>query len=107
MQHQIRISTPDLEPAALSTELKKGYDRLTNGLGIREAIGYRFFDKRNSFNFSVGLVFSQNFTQNRRSINIDTGLRDDSQRVDLLNGFILSWTFPIYGHKGKKIIYYN
>jgi hypothetical protein len=106
IEHRIAITMPDQEPAALSRAHKKGYDRLTNGFGLRQAAGYRFFDKRNYLNFAIGLEFSQNFTRNRRSINIDTGLRDDRSRLDLLGGIIATWTLPLHA-SGPKKIYYN
>ena len=68
--------------------------------------GYRFFDKRNYVNFAIGLELSQNFTRSRRSINIDTGLRDDRARLDLLGGITATWTLPIYAKSGRRI-YYN
>ena len=106
IEHRIAIRTPDLEPAALSPTHKKGYDRLSNGFGLRQGLGYRFFDKRNYLNFAIGLELSQNFTRNRRSINIDTGLRDDRSRIDLLGGLTATWTLPLYA-KAAKRIYYN
>jgi hypothetical protein len=86
IEHRIYFVMPDLEPASLSKEHRKGYDRLTNGLGLRQGAGYRFFDKRNYVNFAIGLELSQNFTRSRRSIN--------------------TWTLPIYAKSGRRI-YYN
>lgn len=106
IEHRIAIQTPDLEPAALSPTHQKGYDRLTNGIGFRQGVGFRFFDKRNYLNFAIGLEVSENFTKNRRSINIDTGLRDDKLRLDLLSGLTASWVLPLYS-KGPRKIYYK
>lgn len=106
IEHKILIQTDDVEPASLSKEHKKGYDRLTNGFGIREGVGYRFFDNRNYINFAIGIEFSQNFTQNRRRVDFDTGLRDDRNRMDLLGGLRATWTIPITAQAPRKI-YYN
>ncbi|MEO0469038.1 MAG: hypothetical protein AAF206_05415 [Bacteroidota bacterium] len=105
MQHQIRIRSRDVEAAPISGDYHKGYDRLSNGFGIRESFGYRFFDNDGTVNLSIGLEFSQNFTQNRRSINFDTGMADTRTRVDLLSGFTVSWIFPIYSQSPDRVYY--
>jgi len=102
LQHRIHFRTIGSPVAAISGPYRKGYDRLTNGPGIRQGLGFRFFDPKGFFNFSIGLEFSQHFTQNRRSINIDTGLADTHQRLDLLNGFSASWVFPLYRRAPDK-----
>lgn len=106
IQHKIHFSVFGNEVAALSNTHRKGYDRLTNGIGIRESIGFRFFDNKSYVNFSIGIEFSQSFTQNRRSLNIDTGQRDIQKRMDFLNGIHASWIFPIYNRAPNKV-YYN
>lgn len=106
IQHRVFFRTPGGKVAAISDDYQKGYDRLTNGWGLRQAIGYRFFANNGNVNFAIGLTFSQHFTRNRRGINIDTGLPDDGQRRDLLTGFCFSWTYPLYRRAPSKV-YYN
>ncbi|MEM6263421.1 MAG: hypothetical protein AAGI38_12990 [Bacteroidota bacterium] len=106
IQHKIRINVPDNDAAALSGDYLKGYDRLTNGIGARQAIGYRYFSNNGYLNFGIGLEFSQSFTQNRRTINVDTGLRDASDRVELLSGFYVNWTYLLY-KKAPSQFYFN
>ncbi|MFN0200640.1 MAG: hypothetical protein ACKVTZ_03930 [Bacteroidia bacterium] len=106
IQHRIDILTPRDRVYILSKQYEKGYDRLTNGIGITEEIGYRLFSNNGYWNFEAGFAFSQNFTQNRRLINIDTGLRDETKRLDLLQGFHVSWILPIFKRAPKKV-YYN
>lgn len=106
IQHRVHFRVQGESVAAISGDYRKGYDRLTNGIGIREGIGFRFFDNQGYVNFSIGVELSQNFTQNRRSINIDTGMQDLTKRMDLLSGFHATWVFPIYKRAPNKI-YYN
>jgi hypothetical protein len=106
IQHKIAIQTARSRVYAVNNVYKKGYDRLTNGLGAKEAIGYRFYDSKGFYNFDVGFVFSQNFTQNRREVNLDTGLKDTKKRVDLLQGFRVSWIYPIYKRAPEKFYYH-
>ncbi|MCB0843895.1 MAG: hypothetical protein KDE26_11635 [Bacteroidetes bacterium] len=105
MQHKIQINRLSEEVSAIEGEYVKGYDRLTNGFGIREAVGYRFLSNNGMVNFMFGFEFSQNFTQSRRSINFDTGEVPKFNRKDLLSGFFVSWIFPFYERAPNKVYY--
>jgi len=57
-------------------------------------------------NFFAGFDFTEAFTQSRRDINFDTMRKDDENRLDLLVGFRVSWTVPLYlGTKPEEIFY--
>ncbi|MEZ4772088.1 MAG: hypothetical protein R3D00_02820 [Bacteroidia bacterium] len=105
-QHKISLFPTDEKVKAITGDYKKGYDRLTNGIGIREAVGYRYFANNGFLNFSIGFEFSQNFTQSRRSINFDTGEMDTRKRMDLLSGFSVGWIFPLYERAPDKVYYF-
>lgn len=106
IQHRIWYNVPRNRIPSLTKEYQKGYDRLTNGFGVTEAFGYRNFSNNSFYNFSIGFEFSQNFTQNRRSLDFDTGIRDTRKRIDLLFGVTVNWIFPIYKQADDKIHYY-
>ena len=106
IQHRVGIRALDEVVTPVSEEYRKGYDRLANGIGIRESIGYLFLANHSGLNFSVALDFSQNFTQGRRSIQFDTGLPGLEKRRDFLTGIRVSWIFPLYNRAPDKI-YYN
>jgi len=105
IQHKIRIDAIGAQVAALSKENKKGYDRLTSGIGIREGIGYRYYSRNSLVNFSLGLNFSQNFTKSRRSIFVDTGQTEFSTRKDFLVGFNFGWMILLYRGETKRFYY--
>lgn len=84
---------------------KKAYDLLTTGIGLREELGYLFMSDNGYVNFSIGLDFSQNLTQNRRSFNTLTGGPISETRVDMLAGLRFSWIFLIY-QKAPGTYYY-
>jgi hypothetical protein len=90
---------------ALRGDRRKAYDLLTTGIGLREEIGYLYMANNGYVNFSIGLDFSQNFTQNRRSFNALTGGPLPDTRVDLLAGLRFSWIFLIY-QKAPGTYYY-
>lgn len=107
LQHKIRIQLdPNSFVTELTTEGRKGYDRLTNGLALQQFVGYQHHSKNRLVNFYAGFEFIQGFTKNRRSINVDTGLTDTAERLDLLVGFRLGWTLPFYLGEKADTIYY-
>lgn len=106
IQHKIWFNLPRNRIPTLTKQYQKGYDRLTNGIGATQSVGYRFFANNGFANFVVGLDVSENFTQNRRSINLDTGIGDTKKRLDLLWGIRACWTLPIYKEAASKTYYY-
>lgn len=95
LQHRIRLFSSNTVPQ-LADDYKKGYDRLTFGPAASQFIGYRFLDPKKRVNFTVGLEVIEGFTQNRRSLNFDTGVADKSKRLDILSGLKVSLTIPVY-----------
>ncbi|BDS10226.1 hypothetical protein [Aureispira anguillae] len=95
-QHWVRIEVLGGDIFALSDEYKKGYDRMTTGFAMRQYIGYRHLDKNRLLNFFGGFDIMQAFTKNRRGYNFDTGQVDNKDRIDILIGFRVGVTLPIY-----------
>lgn len=102
LQHKIWIDTPGSPIPYLEGDYKKGYDRFSNGISLSEFIGLISFSNKKLVNFYAGFECIQGFTQNRRAMNFDTGLKDDKQRLDLLFGIHLGWMFPIYKRVADK-----
>lgn len=106
IEHRIRIQDNNGNTVpALTGEYKKGYDRLTNGLGLRQEIGYHYLSNRRLVNFYVGLEVTQAFTRNRRSLNFDTRQTDTSDRFDLLYGLKAGWIIPLYKRVPREFYY--
>lgn len=106
IQHRIWFNVPRNRVSYLTKEYQKGYDRLSNGWGIHEGIGYRYFSNNGYVNFLVGLDVSQNFTQSRRSLQFDQGKRDSKTYLDLLYGIHAAWILPLYKVAPDKVYYY-
>lgn len=105
-QHKIRIQDdPQRAVPQLTEELKKGYDRLSNGWYISQFVGYQYLSNDRRINFYAGFETMQAFTQNRRSINIDTGMTDTKNRLDATFGFKVGWILPLYLGLGEEIFY--
>lgn len=107
LQHKIRIqSDPNSFITELTKQRLKGYDRLTNGFALQQFVGYQHLSKNRLINFYAGFELIEGFTKNRRDINVDTGMTDTSERLDLLVGFRLGWTLPFYIGEKPDTIYY-
>lgn len=106
LQHKIRIETSETGVPQLNGDYRKGYDRLTNGIGLNESVYYVYFGNKYLVNFYFGLDFIQSFTQNRRDFNFDTMSKDDKKRVDLLMGVKAGWMLPLYRKAPQKFYYY-
>ncbi len=107
LQHKLRI-TGDVGGVLpqLSGNYLKGYDRLTNGLALRQSLGYRYLNASRRINVAVELEAYQAFTQSRRDWNIDQMAADTQKRLDLLFGFKVSWILPLYiRENGDEIEY--
>lgn len=106
-EHKIRIQDdPDAPTASLTKEKKKGYDRLTRGIGINEFVGYQYFSKNHRINFYIGLELTQGFTESLRGYNYDTRVYDTEKRFDALYGGRIGWILPFYlGKKADEVWY--
>ncbi len=96
MQHKIRVTDHSKNFTQVQSSYIKGYDRLTNGLMFTENLGYLYLGKNRHANLKVSFELSQAFTKSRRSFNFDTGLEPTKARLDLLYGFKLAWSIPLY-----------
>jgi hypothetical protein len=47
----------------------------------------------------------EGFTQNRRTVNIDTGLKDDRKRMDFFLGLKVGWIIPLFKKLPKEYYY--
>ncbi len=106
LQHKIRIENTENTAPQIKGDYKKGYDRLTNGLGISEFIGYTYLGKKKLANFMAGFEFIQSWTQCRRDYNFDQMAKDTSKRFDMLSGIKISWAIPIAKRTNKEFYYY-
>ncbi|HOZ29507.1 MAG TPA: hypothetical protein PLL66_01200 [Bacteroidales bacterium] len=106
LQHHIRIENKDNNTPPILGDYKKGYDRLSNGLSLREFIGYQYLDNNGTINFYFGFEFYQAWTQCRRDYNFDTMQSDNTERKDYLSGFRIGWILPLYKKAPNKYYYY-
>jgi hypothetical protein len=105
LQHKIHIEVLDDNVLALSSENRKGYDRLSNGLSLQQFIGYYYLHQRYLYNFYIGVDLSQSFTQNRRDWDVYAQRKLDESRKDYLNGLKIGLVFPLYKRMPKEFYF--
>lgn len=106
MQHKIRIEDKKNSVPALQGDYLQGYDRLTNGLALRQFVGYAYLGNKRLVNFFGGFEFIEGFTQGKRNFNYNTGLSETGNRFDLLMGIKLGWIMPFYKQAPEKFYTY-
>lgn len=106
LQHKIRIENDGNRAPQILDDYKKGYDKLTNGLCIKEFIGYMFIGESQVLNFYAGFEFYQAWTMSRRSFDFPTMQQDTQKRIDQLYSFRIGWVIPIYKRMPDKYYYY-
>lgn len=108
LQHKMRIETNDHVVPVLELDYKKGYDRFTSGVNLRQFLGYSFMANQGFYNFYAGFYISEGFTKNRRTVFFDQPdiPVSNNTRMDIMYGFQAGWIIPIYQRKPKDF-YYN
>jgi hypothetical protein len=105
-QHKIKIDYRDGNLFQLDGEIEKGYDRLHNGIALRQFIGYQHFGPNNLANFYLGFELQEAFTKNRREYNYNTREYDKKQKTDILYGFRFGWIIPFKKRASEDFYYY-
>ena len=106
MEHWIRYNAEGDNVPQINGDYHKGYDRLTNGIILKEFIGYHFQGSTKLLNFYGGFEFTQGFSGNRRSYDISTMSVKDEKYNDFLIGFRVGWMMPFYKRNQDKYYYY-
>lgn len=101
--HKIRVQDDNSSVTELTGDYRKGYDRLTAGIGTQQFIGWEHLSKR--ANWLVGFEFNQGFTNTRRDWDYTEMRKLDEQRIDLRYGIRVAWTLPFYVGNSKEIFY--
>jgi len=106
LQHKVRIQDESGTVQAVKGDYIKGYDQLSNGLALEQFIGYQHLSTNRGLNFFAGIELTEAFTQNRRAVNFATQAKDTTQRKDVLVGFRIGWSLPIYiGERSEDLFY--
>ena len=106
MQHKIRFEVENNSAPQLRGDYKRGYDRLSGGFSISEAIGYQIMGNTRLLNFFFGLECYQAWTKGMREYLFDLQAPPEGNRFDLLIGPRITWFIPIYERAPAEYYYY-
>jgi hypothetical protein len=106
MQHKIKIVDKKNAVPALRGDYLSGYDRLTNGLALREFIGYLYVGNRRLVNFYGGVEMVQGLTGGRRDYYFNGFPPDKGSRLDLLFGVKVGWVIALFKEAPEKFYTY-
>jgi len=107
LNHRIKIETQDQVVPMIELDYKKGYDRLTTGIGMMQFIGYAYIPRYSFYNFYAGIYCIQGITKERRTVYFDQPNQPVStkNRLDILVGLKVGWFIPFYST--QKDYYYE
>jgi hypothetical protein len=106
LTHKIRIEVENQSAPQLKGDYRRGYDRLTAGLQLSQAVGYMYFGKRNVTNLTISFEIFEGFTKGQRDYLFDTRQPGDESRLDLLFGPKIAWMIPFRKRLAQEFYYY-
>jgi len=107
LNHRIKIETQTQVVPMIELNYKKGYDRLTTGLGMMQFVGYAYMARHSFYNFYGGFYCIEGLTRERRTLYFDQPNVPvpTKTRLDILVGIKLGWFIPFY--TTQKDYYYE
>ncbi|TVR85953.1 MAG: hypothetical protein EA411_11830 [Saprospirales bacterium] len=106
MLHRIALKDENDTANQIRDNYGKGYNRKTVGGYLHQFAGIQYMSADRRINFRAGFTFHQGFTESVRAVDFDTKETDTRSRIDLMNGFEMSWILPIFFSEPDVIIYY-
>lgn len=106
LSHYIIFNNETASTNQLLGDYARGYNRFTRGLEVEQFIGYQFVNTKGNMNLIAGFNFVQGFTKNRRKVDFDTRMRNDTPRFDGLIGFRVGFAIKLYQVKSGDDIFY-
>ena len=106
LQYQIFIDTKNQNVPQLNEDMKKGYDRFSNGFSTKSSLDYKYYHKKGRFQLSCGLNYTMAYTKNQRSYNFaDNEYYSSERNWDQLLGFKVEVIIPI-NRKNEEEFHY-
>lgn len=104
-QSKIRVQDDNNTVTQLFGDYKKGYDRLTGGIGLQQFVGWQHLGRNRRANWIIGIELSQAFTNTLRDWDFNEMRKLDMARKDLRIGLRAAWTIPFYVGNSADIYY--
>lgn len=101
------ITSNDQSVPQIQDEYDKGYDKLSAGLALKQAISYHYMAPRRTFNFRISFEVGQTFTEDLRGYNYSSGQKISERQFSLTYGLKAHWILPIYQEKRNQEYFYD
>ena len=106
LQHQIFIDTKNQDIPQLNEDMKKGYDRFSNGFSTKSSIDYKYYDKNGKFQISLGTNYTIAHTKIQRTYDFaNNKYYSNKKSWDQLLGIKIEIIIPIH-RKNEEIFHY-
>jgi len=107
MMHKIRIEVENESAPQLKGDYKRGYDRLSGGIMLSQALGFMFISPSGLANFTLSVEAFEGWNKPYRDYYFDTMAPvPEGRQFDFLLGPKVSWIIPIRGRNIGKYYYY-
>jgi len=107
MMHKIRIEVENEGAPQLKGDYKRGYDRLSGGFMLNQAIGFMYFGKNRLLNFTLSVEAFEGWNKAYRDYYFDTmAPTEDGRQFDFLVGPKIAWMIPLKARNDGTYYYY-
>ena len=107
LQYKLFIDTKNQDIPQLNEEMKKGYDRLTNGISSKFSIDYKYYSKNGRFQLVSGIHYTIANTKHQRAYDFANNLQyTEIKRWDKFLGFDIGIIIPISRRNKEEFHYY-
>ena len=107
LQYKLFIDTKNQDIPQLNEEMKKGYDRLTNGISSKFSIDYKYYSKNGRFQLISGIHYTIAHTKHQRAYDFANNLQyTEIKRWDKFLGFDIGIIIPISRRNKEEFHYY-
>lgn len=107
LQHQIFIDTRNQNIPQLNEEMKKGYDRFSNGISTKLSADYKYYSKNGKFQMSSGITLTMGHTKIQRTYDFaKNDYYSSEKKWDKILGFKVEIIIPINRKNEEKFHYF-
>lgn len=107
LEHQIFIETKNQDIPQLNKEMKKGYDRLSNGFSTKLCVDWKYYHKKGRFQIGSGVNYTMAYTKIQRAYNFAANEYYTNKRTwDQLLGIKVELIIPIHRKNEEEFHYY-
>ena len=107
MMHKVRIEVENQSAPQLNGDYRRGYDRLSGGLMLNQAIGFMYFGRSRLLNFAVSVEAFEGWSRPYRDYYFDLmSPPAEGRQFDFLIGPKITWMIPLRQRLPKEFYYY-